>query len=145
MSWGYRILILYVVFVLGIVFMIYKANTYKVELEDKDYYAEELKFQSVLDATKNAKALSTHPVMRDSSANIVIVLPHEFSSVATSGDLRFIRLDDQKKDRAFKINTSSAQQLIPKAGLASGLYKVKLRWKANNTDYYYEDSYTVLP
>ena len=58
MNWGYKILAVYLVFVAGIVVMVYKSSTQKIDLVTTDYYAKELKYQERIDAVKRTTALS---------------------------------------------------------------------------------------
>ncbi len=125
--------------------MVYKANTYKIELEDKDYYGEEVKFQKVLDATSNAKRLTANPLIVDSLESLYVHFPAEFINKPISGNFRFIRLNNEKQDKLIPINTSTAIQSIPKKNLVAGLYKIKMMWKVEDKEYYFEESYSVKP
>ena len=58
MNWGYKILLVYAVFIAGILFLVYKASSQKMDLVTPDYYEQELKYQSQINATERANALS---------------------------------------------------------------------------------------
>ena len=45
MNWGYKIMLAYVVFIAGILFLVFKSSSQKVELVTENYYEQELKFQ----------------------------------------------------------------------------------------------------
>ena len=49
LSWGHKIAATYLVFVAGMVFLVFKANNEKFDLVTKDYYGAELKYQEVID------------------------------------------------------------------------------------------------
>jgi len=73
-SWGYKIVIGYLAFVLGILFLVYKANQQKFDLVTEDYYGEELKYQNIIDQKSNVTELSTAPVVTHSVDQINIQL-----------------------------------------------------------------------
>ena len=53
--WGYKIMIVYLFFVVGMVVLVIKSTMQKFELVQPDYYADELKYQTVIDASQRAK------------------------------------------------------------------------------------------
>ena len=50
MNWGYKILLVFAVFVAGILFLVYKSSNQKMDLVTTDYYEKELKYQQKIDA-----------------------------------------------------------------------------------------------
>ena len=52
MNWGHRIIILYVGFVLLIGTMVYLSSRENVDLVSSDYYDQEIKFQSKMEAER---------------------------------------------------------------------------------------------
>ena len=56
MNWGYKILLVYLIFILGILFMVFKSSTQKTDLVTTDYYAKELKYQEKIDEMKQVVA-----------------------------------------------------------------------------------------
>ena len=59
MNWGYKILIVYIVFIAGIVTLVYKSSVQNQDLVVNDYYDQELKYQDKIDAvlrTNNLKS-----------------------------------------------------------------------------------------
>ena len=58
MNWGYKILLVYVVFVAGIMFLVFKSSSQKMDLVTTDYYAKELKYQQKIDAMNKVQKLS---------------------------------------------------------------------------------------
>jgi len=53
MSWGKKITILYIGFVLLIVSMVTISASHKIELVSKDYYAQELDYQQKINAIRS--------------------------------------------------------------------------------------------
>ena len=69
-SWGYIITAGYLVFVTGIVFLVYKASSQKFDLVTKDYYEQELKYQDVSDESANTAKLSAPLVVERSGEQL---------------------------------------------------------------------------
>ena len=57
LSWGYKIAFVYIIFVAGIGFLVFKASSQKFDLVTKDYYDQELKYQEVIDQAANTAML----------------------------------------------------------------------------------------
>ena len=45
MNWGYKIILVYVLFVAGIVFLVVRSSMENTDLVTSDYYEKELKYQ----------------------------------------------------------------------------------------------------
>ena len=63
MSWGYKILITYIVFIGMILTMVFIASKQTNEMQDKNYYAKELVYQSVIEGKKNLQQLPENVVI----------------------------------------------------------------------------------
>jgi predicted dehydrogenase len=53
MNWGYKIMLVYLVFISGMLFMAFKSSEQDIELVTEDYYAKELVYQQKIDEIKN--------------------------------------------------------------------------------------------
>ena len=81
MSWGYKILIVYILFIGMILGMVYVASRQTNEMQDDNYYAKELVYQSVIDGKNNLNALPEKLVVENTSDAVQIKLP---ASTATN-------------------------------------------------------------
>ena len=70
-SWGNKILIVYVAFGMFILFMVYKAVNTRYDLVSKDYYKEELRYQDRIDRLNNAAKLSNVLVQQNTDAILI--------------------------------------------------------------------------
>ncbi len=75
MSWGYKILIVYILFIGMILGMVYVASRQTNEMQDDNYYAKELVYQSVIDGKNNLNALTEKLVVENTSDAVQIKLP----------------------------------------------------------------------
>ena len=57
-NWGYKIVLVYCVFVAGILYLVVQSSRQQMDLVTDDYYAQEIKYQEKIDQSKRASALS---------------------------------------------------------------------------------------
>ena len=139
-SWGTRIAILYISFVALIGFMVTLCMRQNIDLVSDDYYERELVFQNKINEMNNANALPEKITHTISSTEIRIQLPTLFKEKNVSGEIVFFRPSDKTKDFATSIQLNSeAQQFINLKNVSKGMYKMKVSWKADNTDYFTEE------
>ena len=144
MSWGYKILIVYIVFITMMLGMVYVASRQTNEMQDKNYYAKELVYQSVIDGKNNLTALSEKLSISNTSEMVTIKLPGDAIANITEGSVYFLRPSDEKSDvRTKLIVDASGIQTIPAAKFKKGLYTVQISWKSNGKIYYNEQKYTI--
>jgi hypothetical protein len=138
MNWGTKILIVYVVFISGILFMVFKSSTQNTDLVTTDYYAKELKYQDKIDEMNRTGALSApvEYVIRD---NILFIhFPKDFAGKILIGEAVLYCPSDENKDikKNFSVQDESLQLAIPASG--SGLYELHLSWQDGSVTYYFE-------
>lgn len=144
-SWGYRIAAVYILFVIGILYLVYRANNENFDLVTEDYYGEELKYQNVIDQKNRVAQLSAPPKINVEGGKLLVTLPSEFDGKTTEGELYLYCPSDQKNDlrRPFSVtNGAFALSLPPKI---NGLYEVKLSWQAEGTTYFHEQKEFFTP
>lgn len=144
MSWGIRITIVYIGFVILISSMVLISSRNKSELVSKDYYAQELKYQGRIDAFENEKALKVSIQYQLTSKHIILTFPQTEINKTFSGEVLFFRPSDSSKDLKVKLNFSeNGEQLIEKSSLTKGVYKMCITWNNNNKVFYKEQIITI--
>ena len=138
MNWGTKILIVYVVFISGILFMVFKSSTQKTDLVTTDYYAKELKYQDKIDEMNRVQALSAPVefVIKDNA--LIIRFPKDFVGKKLTGEAVLYCPSDENKD--LKINFSVLDEPVKiniPAG-SKGLYELHLSWQDGGITYYFE-------
>jgi len=138
MNWGKKILIVYIVFVLGIVFMVYKASTQNSDLVTTDYYAKELKYQDKIEEVKRLSALSAPVEYAIKDNTLTIKFPKDFAGKQLAGEAVLYCPSNEKKDlrKRFTLQDEPLQLEIP-AG-SKGLYELHLSWQDGGVTYYFE-------
>jgi len=137
-SWGHKILIVYLAFVAGIMFLVYKANQEKFDLVTDNYYDAELKYQDVINQKQRVAELSALPVISHSTNSVSIQLPQEFLNKNVEGQLYLYRPSDASKDIRKNFSTQNNSVRISLDNNLSGSYEVKLSWQADGKKFYNE-------
>lgn len=145
MNWGNRLLVVFIVFGLGMGYLVYRTTTTDFDLVETDYYASELRYQQEIDASNNAKALSSQVSIEREAEGIRISLPEEMKNKKLEGTILFYCAYDRKSDRRFQLQPDQeGRQLIPIGQIPPGNFYVKINWTESNTKYYTEKPFSVL-
>jgi FixH len=145
MNWGNKLLVTFIVFGAGMMYLVYRSLNTNYELVEKDYYNQELRYQDVIDGTRSANALTSQVKMEQTKEGILLELPAEMKMKTLSGKIWFYCAYDEGKDKKFdlQINDSGMQSFKPDA-IAPGSYTVRINWNDAGKLYYAEKSLTVL-
>ena len=137
-SWGYKIFIGYSLFVMGILFLVYKANQQSYDLVTENYYEAELKYQDVIDQKGRTAALSASPKITHSTDAVSVQLPAEFSRADVKGEIYLYRASDASKDIRQPFSTTDGFSELKLGRELSGSYELKLSWQAGGKSFYHE-------
>lgn len=138
MNWGYKIVVVYVMFVAGMVYLGYKSSTQNKDLVTEDYYEKELVYQQRIDQSKRTSALSAPVEINVANNELVIRFPKDFDAKKISGDATLYCPSDEKKDmnQQFALTDGAVTMKLP--ATYHGMHYVKLYWEADGVNYYYE-------
>jgi hypothetical protein len=144
-SWGYKIAGVYLLFVVGMLYLVYRANKESNDLVIEDYYGAELKYQNVIDQKDRVAHLSAPPQVTTLGNKLVIQLPAEFNGKVTTGELYLYCPADKRNDlrRNFSITEGAFSLQLP--ATIKGLFEVKLSWAAGGKTYYHEQKEFFQP
>jgi hypothetical protein len=143
-NWGTKLMMVFGIFVLGMVSLVVMSMRQKVELVAKNYYQDELRYQEVLNATALANGLSAAVKVTKEAGFVTVQLPQEMAAGPVQGKIFFYCPSDAKKDRHIPLSIDGKglqavglQQLVP------GKYLVKIAWEFNKQQYYAEQTLTI--
>lgn len=144
MNWGHKITIVIVLFLIGMLSMVYVASRQSNEMIDDHYYQKELEYQKVIDASQNLLNQSENNLVSQTIGEVVITLPAGTFEGLEKGNIELLRNDAQSKDvnLALKPNGSN-RRTIPKSALSRGVYKARIKWISQGKEYYKEESVFV--
>jgi hypothetical protein len=137
-SWGYKIIIAYGLFVAGILALVLLSSQQNQDLVSEEYYADELAYQDIIDKSTHTASLSSPIKIVQSSNRLIIDLPAEFDKKMSKGSWTLYYAASIEKDvkGAFQINDGLLNIEIP--ATASGNYLLKIEWTSGGLAYYYE-------
>ncbi len=141
-NWGKGLIGVFVVFFLGMGFMVYKSVTKNVDLVTPNYYEKEIKYQEQINKINNTNSLATNLKIEAVDDAIILTYPSEYGKI--SGEISFYRPSDAKSD--FKVIVepgTDARQVISTVNLTKGLWKVQVNWKIVDKDYFSEEKIMV--
>ena len=140
-NWGHKILIVYLLFVGGIVFLAIISLRQKFDLVQKDYYGAELKYQEVIDASVRAHRQIGGIQLWVKEGTLAIQLPDAFKGEKVIGVANLYFAADENKDLSQKVAFSNAQVSLPLKQNMKGNYTLKLEVVKDGISYYYEQKF----
>lgn len=136
MSWGNKLIIVFIVFAALMATLVYKATQAKFELVSKDYYQDELRYQDKIDGAANA-ALEAPISIQVTDEIISIEFPDAQKNANITGEAWFYCSVDATKDKRFVLSVDSTGiQRIERKGLQKGDYQIKISYEINQKKYY---------
>ncbi len=138
MNWGAKIVMVYVVFVAGILFMVFKSSNQKTDMVTTDYYAKELKYQDKIDEMNRVEALSAPVEFVVKYNEVIIQFPKDFAGRRLTGEAVLYCPSDEDKDvkNNFSVQDEPLKIIIPAKN--KGLHELHLSWKDGTVTYYFE-------
>jgi hypothetical protein len=144
--WPLGIILTLVVFFAGTVGLIVMACSQRVDLVSPDYYERELKFQGQIDRVERThRAPSQASVAYDAAGQCITVsLPADQAGREINGRIELYRPSAAGLDRAVKLAPDGkGVQRLDAAGLAPGLWKVRVSWTVEQQDYFLDEKVVV--
>lgn len=143
--WPIAIVSFFAVFITFIAVFIGFASRQRMDLVRANYYEDEILYQEQIDRLKRTQPIRSEVMIAYDSAQecFKVTLPVS-SSVA--GRLHLYRPSNATLDREFELAVKpDGTQQIKVKNLSAGLWKVRLNWKANDQEYYFDQSVVIGP
>ena len=137
-NWGHSIIIVYVLFVGGILLLAYKSSQQKFDLVQSDYYGAELKYQEVIDATQRAVNLGEALQVERNGPLLHVILPKNLQTNASKVSLEMYCIADEKGDMKKELLVGNGLFDIELLSTMIGNYTLKLLVEQNGLTYYFE-------
>lgn len=144
MSWGIKISILYIGFVILILTMVGMTMGEKADLVSKDYYDQEIKYQGKIDRINRTAALEEQLTWEIKQGSVSLKFPEKFKKENISGSVYFFRPSDAAMDKMIEFSQDTLSiRNISTEKLKKGLYKMEISWKVNKEEYYNEGTVQI--
>ncbi|WP_207491910.1 FixH family protein [Aridibaculum aurantiacum] len=138
MSWGNRLVAVFVAFAALMGTLVYLCMKQNIELVSKDYYADELRYQDKIDGMNNANKI-TDVVITGSDNQVIITMPKEQQGLVLTGEAWFYCATNASSDRKLPLQVNEQGQfVIEKSRLARANYTLKLSWQAGDDHFHTE-------
>lgn len=144
--WPYAIVGYFIVFISAMACWITYAVRNDMELERADYYDHEVRYQAQIDrATRTASIRNEVSVTyKPDQMNLTIALPRDHRRPDTTGELHLYRPSDSRLDQRFPLALGeSGVQILNVSDLQRGLWKLRLSWTANGSEYYFDQPLVI--
>lgn len=145
MNWGWKIFLVYSIFVTFMLFMVYECTQQNIDLVSEDYYAKELKFQDHFTRLQNVESSGLRLAfdMNPQIKLLAIGIPAAALNDSLNGEISFFRPDNKQMDFSLPLLAHSGKQLISCKKLSRGLWKVQVNWNSGNQGYYEEKQFFI--
>ena len=140
-SWGIIVMLGFSLFAAGIIAMVSVSMTKNIDLVSDNYYEQGIKYQNQIDMKLNSAEFSDKIKTELKDSGLLIEYSGDLLKGNFSGEIKFYRSSDAKKD--FKVNIETDEkgiQLIPVMNLDKGLWKVQFSFRKDNKNYFLEKS-----
>lgn len=138
MNWGKSIILAFVIFASFIATLVTVCMRQDVNLVTKDYYKEELAYQSQIDRIAHTAMLEHKPAFNMEGGYILKVTYPDFHRLH-SGVLQLFRPSDPGLDKEFTLHRShDGVQYFSTEGMSRGMYRARMRWTMNGEGFYIE-------
>lgn len=139
--WPLGITLFFIVFAGGIAAFVVAALRKPDGLVRSDYYEHEIEYQQQIDKElRTAKAGVASPAAYVPGTGLVVALP----TGAVDGVVELYRPSDAAMDKVIPYAPGpDGRQVIPPAGLAAGVWRVRLNWKQDGRPCYAESRIQV--
>ena len=139
-NWGYKILLVYLVFVAGILYLVVQSSKQSVDLVTPDYYAQELKYQEKIDQRKRAEALSGPLRYQIIGQQLEVIFPREFAGKTIGGELLLYYPANSSKDVRAPIAATDNTMRINLPKDTHGMHILQVSWTSDGISYYVEEN-----
>ena len=135
MNWGVGIAIVYILFVLGMLTLVFKSRSQKIDLVTENYYQQELAYQEEIDAKQRVEDSGCMPVIQKVSNQYQIQIPGSKGN-PIQGSLLAYCPSNKKADRLISLKpTNDGQWLLDLESLSTSQYILKLHWSKGGEIY----------
>jgi hypothetical protein len=146
MNWGYKITIVILLFLAGMIYMVYVAMQQTNDTLDDRYYEREKQYQELIDAQERLNAITSERLISQNDSQVIVAIPGVVCKDIKKGSISWLRYDDKQKDKEMALSPdSNCVQILDKTTFQKGMYKVRIRWEHENQLYFNETDFFVTP
>lgn len=134
-NWGMGVAIVYIVFVVGMLSMVFLSKNQKIDLVTEDYYKQELVFQEEIDAKQRVENQGCNPIVTQEMGGCQVVIPNS-KEMKIQGNLLAYCPSNKAGDIYISLpETKSGGWFVNLSSLQSSNYILKFHWTRNGERY----------
>ena len=122
--WPWGVALTLTVFFFGTIALVVLACTQRVDLVNRDYYDDEVRFQQQIDSRQRAESVPVSVIYHAAAKTVQITFPPGSAENVTAGHIKFYRPDAAELD--WKLNLkldATGAQTIDASLFRSGLWR----------------------
>ncbi|MBL7928813.1 MAG: FixH family protein [Bacteroidia bacterium] len=136
LNWGTYAALMYLAFVAGMGYLVYRSTQEKIDLVITNYYEHDKLFPEKYEQQQNAIHLKEQ--VKITSGNPVTI--QFYSAFPEKGTVQLYRPDNSFLDKTIDLTVDEKGAMhIESSSLKHGLWKVILQWESEGKKYYTED------
>lgn len=136
-NWGHALAIAFILFAGYILYFVFRSFGENVELVADDYYAQEVAFQSRIDATANAQEIGALIMVDQGDEGVRLSFPDDFNNPIIEGQVTFFRPSAEDLDRTFPLTLDEDNSIsFPRQLFSAGRYTVTLAWNTGEEAFF---------
>ena len=137
-NWGMKILIAYLLFVVGMLTLVFMSSMQNRDLVSENYYEDEIRYQTTINQSNNTSSLSGNIEVIKVNNQIQIKFPKEFSRSKTSCNWSLYFSADKSRDLNGSFVTNDGLANLKINNDMHGTYLIKLNIINGMKGYYFE-------
>ncbi len=142
--WPLGICITFGLFFAGMACVVVIAATHRDHLVNANYYEQELKFQTQIDATRRAQKSGAKLNHDAAGRTLLITLPAALLANKFSGSVELYRPSAPEFDREFPlVPQADGTQSLDVSRFAAGPWLVRVKWTAAGENYFLEQKIKI--
>lgn len=139
-NWGYGIGAFYILFVVVLVFQVWKSTQYDHALVSEHYYQDDINYQQHYNKLVNTRNLDRNLLILEDEARKLIKLHFPIEVGQPAGEVKLFCPSASKEDVTVSIKTDNRGiQLVSTQDLKPGMWRIKVDWEAEGVPYYNEE------
>jgi hypothetical protein len=144
--WPLALISVFSVFIIAILLFVVFSHYHTVDLVSSDYYKQGLEYQQQIERIKHSRpgVYQLRLEYISPERTLIIHFPDSLSTAELEGTIVLFRPADARLDKKILLQIGpDRQQTIQLRDLADGLWRIKIFWQKDSTEFYQEETVII--
>jgi hypothetical protein len=144
--WPLALIIVFTLFISTVLIVVVFSYYHTVDLVSTDYYEQGIAYQQQIERIKHSRQSVNQLRLEYDPAEraLIIHFPDSLSTAALEGTVTLFRPADARQDKIIPLLIGGDhRQRIQLQDLAGGLWRIKIFWKKDRTEFYQEETVII--